>query len=276
MSDGETGVVHNTTMTTTTNPDDRSTRAGRARSAPVSAGGSGTSGAAPARYSTRLNADWARLIRRPRSLAQVRTWDLSPFIDREALAAAGPEIFDHLLRLATDEDCLRQLLGLAQNDDLAARLVIQRLIPLLLASSRTYRDPHRFDDLIAAAWIVVRTFDQRRQPSCLSAALARSAQHLAYKAAARRRSATERVSSPDQFVHIAGEEPAVDPAGELAEVLQLARTSGVEAADLQFIRALVASGSTTVLAARLGVTSRTVRNHRRTIVYRIRRAVMAG
>lgn len=269
MSLGEIGARHNISMTTsTTHPGGHpTTQPGTPHDT--------RPGPPPARYSARLNADWARLIRQPRSLARVRTWDLSPFIARGELDAAGPEDLDRLVRRATDEEFLRRLLILARTDDLAARLVIQRLIPLLLASSRHHRDPQRFDDLIAAAWIVVRTFDERRRPSCLSAALARSAQHLAYKAAARRRSATERVSGPEQFAHLPSEETAHDPADELAEVLQLAQTGGVDGADLRFIQALVNCGSTTVLAARLGVTSRTVRNHRRTIVYRIRRAVMA-
>ncbi len=62
---------------------------------------------------------------------------------------------------------------------------------------------------------------------------------------------------------------------QLADVVRLARTRGVPARDLQFVRDLVQVGTASQLAAKQGVTPRTIRNRRDRAVANIRRAVAA-
>jgi len=208
-------------------------------------------------------------------LRRARSW---------GLACEEFATLDHLLVLAghctestpESERLLRDLVLLAETDDLAARIVIQRLLPGLMALVRKYNgrngEDQVLEELIGAAWIAVRTFNPDRRPSCLAAALIGGAEHQAFKAAARRRSASEIIASPEEFVTLSSESK-LSSEEEMEELLVLARASGLSEEDLTFVDELLACGSTTIMAEKRGVTARTIRNHRNAVTYRIRRSV---
>lgn len=226
-----------------------------------------------------LAREWAALRRRPDVLHQVASWGLStePITD-----------LDQVLRLAgTDvpttpatERVLRRLVELARTDDLAGRVVLHRMLPGLLGVVRRRRGPHGVDgvleELVGAAWITIRTFDPARRPGCLVAALVSSTEHRAFKAAERRSSSTEATVEPHRFDRRIGDPVRPCALEELAAVLAAARRTGLPDDDLEFVRRLVVAGSPSVLAAELGVTTRTIRNRRDQVTYRLRQLVSAA
>lgn len=176
------------------------------------------------------------------------------------------------------EALLRQLVLLAAHDQLAGRVVLQRILPGLLAlTARRERHAQRevLEELVGAAWITIRTFNPSRQPSCLAAALISGADYRAFRAARRRRAAVERPIGNgliDEF-------PTLDDAGaleQLAAVIREARRTGLDDADVEFVRHLLRSGSPGQAAADLRVTPRTIRNRRDQLTRRLRRAVLAA
>lgn len=233
------------------------------------------------RLSAQLNRDWERLTRHRTAAAAARRWDL-PVATGEGSDDLLGAILDATRRpTGAAEDLLRRLVETAHHDDLAARIVLQRILPGLLTSAQRSRAADRFDDLIGSAWVVIRTFDMARRPSCLAAALIRSAEHHAYKAAARRLGAGEfaidtATTTPSATLGDCGHDPrlnAPEPILELAEVLSEARDRGLAPSDVEWVTGLVGCASTEEYAERLGVTSRTIRNHRAAVARRIRQAV---
>ena len=224
-----------------------------------------------------LNREWALITHRPAAIRKARSWGVTQaeFTNlNQFLVLAG-----HCTEATpANEQLLRDLVLLATDDDLAARIVIQRLLPGLMSLVRRYNgrvgDDQVLEELVGAAWITVRTFNPSRRPSCLAAALIGGAEHHAFKAAARRRSASEIVVAPEDFL-ARSTETRLTSEEEMEELLVLARASGLSSEDLNFVDELISCGSTTIMAERRGVTARTIRNHRNAVTYRIRRTINA-
>lgn len=209
----------------------------------------------------RLEHEWIRLCRRPAAVRRARGWQvtdiefssLDQLVHLAGAGHAGPE----------QEDVLRRLLLAAATDELAARVFLQRMLPILLRANR--RRPHGMsaaegiDELVGAAWIVIRTFDQRRRPSCLVPALVHDAVYRAFLVETRRRD-LRRELVVDRLDRHADE--GTDRERTLAELRLLlleARQAGLSPVDLEVLRRVVVTGSTEQVAADLGLTARAVR-----------------
>ena len=89
--------------------------------------------------------------------------DLEQIIDATGTAGAARSA-----AVRGSEAALLQLVVLAQHDQLAGRIVIQRLLPGLIRHAARYRS--RRDDIdpaeivVAAAWIAIRRYDTDRAP----------------------------------------------------------------------------------------------------------------
>ena len=223
----------------------------------------------------RLALEWTRLRTRPDHLRRASTWQI---LDRpvgsldDILVAVGYECDP----TPDTERRLRQLVALAHGDELAARVVIQRIMPGLLAVVRRRRgqSDHVFEELIGAAWIAVRTYNPSRSPRSIAAALISDADYSAFRADARRRSSTERPVDPQsaELPHV--HEPS--SCEQLAELLADAADAGVAADDLELLRQLLAAPTTNQLAAVLHITPRTIRNRRDRITSRLREVALAA
>ena len=140
----------------------------------------------------RLAREWHRLRTRPEHLDSARRWGL---VDHrvasldEILHAVGYERPPD----PADERRLRRLVELAATDELAARVVVQRILPGLLAVVRRRRgaSDNVFEELLGAAWIAIRTFNSARSPRSVAASLISDADYAAFRAAGRRRSSQE-------------------------------------------------------------------------------------
>ena len=137
-------------------------------------------------------------------------------------------------------------------DELAGRLVVQRLLPALISRTTRYAPFHRSVDpieiVVAAAWLGRQVVRHRTAPTHVASSLLSDAIYTAFRQPLRRRSASETVRPIGHFVTMpdAGLEPTAFE--ELAEVVRTARCAGVPAHDLDLVRQLVQTGSPGVVA----------------------------
>jgi hypothetical protein len=222
-----------------------------------------------------LTREWIRMRTRPDHLATARTWQL---VDHpiesldDILHAVG---FERPLD-ESNERRFRRLVALAADDELAARVVIQRLLPGLLGVVRRRRgcSPYVLDELLGAAWIVVRTYNTDRSPHCIAASLISDADYNAFRAHDRRKSSLERPVDPQ--LQIAPDVHETSSCEQLAVLLADAADAGVPAGDLDFVRQLLASPTAIELARVLRITPRTIRNRRDRITSRLREVALAA
>ena len=235
----------------------------------------------PHRFSDRLDAEWQHIATARRTVRTIRSW-------AEHIPTAEAARFDQLsdareLIAATQRaegdtgnNLLLLLVGLAQHDALAGRIVVQRLLPGLISAAAKYRflseagDPA--EDAVGAAWIAIRNYDVARRTRHVAAAVISDSIYLAFRRAARRQLPAETSTEP----RLLGERVACPPLPalvELADVVRTARLAGVATHDLDLIRALVCTGSPSAVARQQCVTPRTIRNRRDRAVIRLQQAI---
>lgn len=193
----------------------------------------------------------------------------------------------HVLVDATQRDApgdpeaaLRALVTLAQREQLASRIVLQRLLSGLVAGAARYHRSFDGDDVldhaVAAAWIAIHRYDLDRRHGPTAPALISDAISIAYRDPLRRRAAQpELAADPIGWEDL----PALDDRSsleELAAVVAEARANGVPGEHLDLVCRLVVTGSPTRLATEWSVTTRTIRNRRDRAVAEVRRAVLAA
>lgn len=241
-----------------------------------------------------LTTEWRHLCITTAQLATVRGWllpggevySLDDVLARSGYIAARPPD-QHRLRTARDgrgEDevdaYLLRLLTLARTESLAGRIILQRILPALCTLSRrhaTARLPQAalLDELVANAWAVIHSYPVERRPHRVIANLVRDVGFQTIVRPTRRRHASELPTSHDGLEHTA--ETTTEPLAELIDLLRAARRSGaLDDREMDLICKLVSRGRPEIVAAELGVTSRTVRNHRDAIVHRLRGFVAAA
>ncbi|MDO8391483.1 MAG: LuxR C-terminal-related transcriptional regulator [Actinomycetota bacterium] len=229
----------------------------------------------------RLEREWRALATRSAVVQRARTWGLGVPVSSldDVLVATGFRPEAHVVAAcATVEhnEVVARLLLAARADPLAARVVLQRLLPGLVAAARRWERRHdaatdAFDEVVAAAWAVAREFPLERRPQHLVANLLRDAEYHAFVRARRRRLVVE-PASPGRLDH-AVESPPLDALAELTEVV--ACTPSLTAHDRRLLGLLLSGRSTLQVAAALQVSERTVRAHRDSMVSRLRQAVAA-
>jgi hypothetical protein len=241
----------------------------------------------------RLENEWNQLCNRHARLGSSCQWNLpgtQPASLAEALARTGyrpdkrtaatqPALPPCPVDDESVDAALIQLLIAAKTDQLAARVILQRLLPGLvtIARRKSYSFAHRIDvldDLVANAWGIILKYPVERRPRRVLANLLCDTSFETFVRPQRLRSSSEVPRSHDMFEdHI--KEQHQDPLHELVEVLIEARTHGVAESDIDFLCRLVTHGRPEVMAVEMNVTARTVRNHREAILHRVRQAVAA-
>ena len=187
------------------------------------------------------------------------------------------EVLGHRRAASPDHEvAMRRLVDRAPTDQLAARVVLQRILPGMLALVRRFgwMSEQPVDDLVGAAWISITAFDPARAPRCLAAALIDDARHRAFRAPRRRASAGEVPIEVDP--ERAPATIRLHPSDELTELFALATGAGVPSDDLDLLRRLLAARQVADVAAELGVTTRTVRNRRAAVTGRLRELALAA
>ena len=244
-----------------------------------------TTPTSPAKFSARLDAEWVHLRRSRRALRIARRWWADePDHPFRGLVAEVDDLETIVAATQRDggttdngDEILLRLIDLAGNDQLAGRLVVQRLLPALISRTTRYDPFHRSVDpievVVAAAWLAVRSYDTERRRHDVASSLLSDAIYTAFRQPFRRRSASETVRPIGHFVTMPGADVEPTAFEELAEVVRTARCAGVSAHDLDLVRQLVQTGSPGVVARQRRVTPRTVRNHRDRAIVNIRQAL---
>jgi len=236
---------------------------------------------------SRLEREWQAINRRPAVLRRAAGWGLGiefASLD-EVVAASG-------FRSHSDEDgcvtgtssaaaneVLRRLLAAARTDDVAVRVVLQRLLPGVVATARRW-GAHRhggsmdaFDEMLSATWMVIREFPTERRSRHLAASVLRASEYRAFQRVNRRMMVHE-LTAPNLLDLPVETVVTLDVADELAEVV--AGASSLTEHELQLIELLVLGCTPAEMAQRLHISVRTVRNHRDAVVHRLREAAFAA
>ncbi len=239
--------------------------------------------------SERLDREWSQLRRRPAVLARVRSWALTEpgeaplaglddLLDRTGYRGPGrpPTRWEGT---AGADALLGRLVGVAATEPLAARVVLQRILPGLLAvvraEQRCRADVDAFEVLIGEAWVAIASYRTEARPTDVAARLLNDARHRAFSAPRRRRRVVEVPCPPAGLAGFAPPTP-ISPFEELVDVVAEARRFGLGDGDLALIAGLVAHGSAARLARTLQLTDRAVRYRRQHAVEQIRRLVGVG
>lgn len=228
------------------------------------------------RLGIRLDREWSQLRSRPALLRRAAGWAIveGPLHDLDQiLAAVGYQTG----WTAANEAAMRRLVARAADDELAARVAIQRILPGLMAvvRRRSAAAEDGLDELIGAAWICIRTFNPDRRSQCIAAALIADADYRAFRSRWRRRCAGERP------IGLTPEPPPIEPVETPAQLLRdlfaQAKAAGVPEDELELARRVGTEDiSTEQLARELRVTARTVRNRRARVTDRLRRLAEAA
>src|SRR5262249_29822055 len=131
-----------------------------------------------------LNEEWRRLAAAPGTSTHMSSWplDLARFRHAAPLLAAAGRAGG--LPMPAADRLLAVLARLARTDMLAARIVLQRMVPGLVSTAvrRTAGRPHdrqaMFDDLTATAWLVIRSYPIDRRPAKIAVNVLRDTEYL--------------------------------------------------------------------------------------------------
>lgn len=220
---------------------------------------------------SRLQREWNLMRGRRSVLHRATAWELTPRVlssldEVLVLTGLGVDTAD-----ASSDETMRRLVTLARHDDLAARVVLQRLLPGLSACAK--RNSSNFDtqldaldELLSEAWAVIRSFPIEQRNRYVIKNLLRDCEYRAFLKA-RRRKLVHELTDPAEFdLAIATNESANEPLATLVDLLGRARAAGMSEADLILVTTLLNTSTVKQAAAALRVTDRTVRNRRHAVV----------
>lgn len=239
----------------------------------------------------RLQSEWQLLRDRPTVLRRAHGWSLGvQFDDLDQLLVATDYWPTPAARQAASvaagaggngNTVVARLLAAARHDEVAARVVLQRLLPGLVARSRCW-GPRRvggsteaFDELVSAAWTVIREFPFERRPRHLIANLLRDSEYAAFRRNTRRMLVHE-LTEPRSLDTAVEYQAQIEPILELADIIAQARLHTLTDHDLELLTLLANGASPAEAAKRLQISERTLRYHREAAVGRLREAVLAA
>jgi hypothetical protein len=235
---------------------------------------------------SRLQREWNQMAGKRSAVCHASQWQLSPRMldslnDLLTLTGLASDLGRGLGIVDTDpageaayDAVLGRLVVLARHDDLAARVVLQRMLPGLsaCASRHSLNFDGRidaFDELLAEAWSVIRSFPIEQRDRYVIKNLLRDCEYRTFIRSARRKMVYELVDPAHLDVAVETE-PELEPLTAIVELLVKARRTGMSAADIAVVTTLLNTSSIKEAAVVLRVTDRTVRNRRDVVVGQLR------
>jgi hypothetical protein len=223
-----------------------------------------------------LNDEWARIAADTCGAAQIDQWpdQLARYGHPDTLLAAVGR--GGGLPMEEADQLLAELVRVGRGDVLAARIVLQRVLPGLVTTAvrRTAGRPidrlALFDDLVANAWLVIRSFPIERRPTKIAVNILRDTEYQTCVRPVRLRSSGELPAALFVDGHSLprcrldgtpeGGRPVVH---EVVSVLIMGAAAGLRRRDLAMLGAATVGGLTVAeVAERFRVTPRTVLNRR--------------
>jgi hypothetical protein len=223
---------------------------------------------------TRLQREWNLLSGRRSAVVRATAWKLTPrtlssLDELLVLTGLGPGPVDP----ASDET-MRRLVTLARHDDLAARVVLQRMLPGLSTCAK--RNSSGFDsqldaldELLSEAWTVIRSFPIERRDHYVIKNLLRDCEYRAFLKA-RRRMLVQDATDPMLLDRAVEPDDSAEPLVTIVELLARAKSAGMSDDDVEVVVALLNTSTVKQAATALRVTDRTVRNRRQVVVSQLR------
>lgn len=244
---------------------------------------------------TRLWLEWHDIAGRRRTVAHANSWGLpgepihhlDEMIDR---AGYGQDL--------KSEECdayMSQLAAVAKTDELACRIVIQRILPGIIAVSlRRGRiveggAPQALDDMLSAAWVIIRNFPIDRRPRRVAANVLRDMEYLAFVRDTRsKRHRTEMATDNSTILSLGtslnarggaaafgvlvasdSSDPTAD-AAEFACVMETLRERGLRPIDERAFDEMLTDRQSPESAKLAGISPRALRDRRQTAIARAR------
>ena len=226
--------------------------------------------------------EWTRYARRPAVLRHVNAWEFMPrrveHLD-EVLELAG---FGRAIDDSDGDHFLWQLVRMAENDDIAARIVLHRMMPSIMNMARR-RGPvfhggieMAMNDAIGTAWMIIRTFPHQRRTQKIAANIARDTENYAFVRQHRLRRVHE-VQVGDEMLHEAFEYSCTpDSANDFDDVMVEAQENGARRRHIELLQRLASGEHSSDIAAAAGMSPRTVRQHRKDAVEEVRRVLLGN
>jgi len=239
----------------------------------------------------RWNDDWDHLVSTTDAADALGRWRSDPRLDANdldalvAAAGAGGEAgaFDA-------DDVLGCLVRLAPADTVAARTVLQRVLPGLVAAARRRAGAEKraieslLDDLVATAWTVIVTYPVDRRPAKFAANIVRDSEYVCFVRARRLRHVVEELSgdaltggrAPSCGADGRREDDAPNPSETVDVMLAQAEAEGLSGDDLRLLRALYVDGrALDEVADEHAIGARALRYRRSAAVNRLARLTAA-
>ncbi len=224
--------------------------------------------------------EWARLAYRPAVLRRVNSWEFMPHsVDNldQLLELCG---FGKAIDDAAGDNMLWHLVRLAEKDELAARVVLHRVMPALLAIGRRRGKIMKggtnvaMTELLSSAWMVIREFPHERRRAKIASNIVRDAEYYAFVRERRLVRVDERQVEDRVLAWLFdANRPGMNEM-TLDEVLQVAVDRGVERRHIELLSKLGSGQHGEEIAVEWGVSSRTVRNYRRLAIDAVREVLV--
>ncbi len=221
--------------------------------------------------------EWERIRTRRPTLAKVNAWPFMPMavddLDRVLeLCGFGRAVDDR-----EGDRLLWHVVREATTCDVAARIVLHRILPALMAMAKRRGRLVRggmdaaMTDILATAWCVIREYPHHRRHDKVAANLVRDTEYHTFVRHHRLRHVDE-TQVGDEVLHRFIEAHTGNPDDDVQEMLRDAEEMGVEQRHIDLLRQFANGRTNDDVAADLGVSTRTVRNHKRHAVEAVRSA----
>lgn len=223
--------------------------------------------------------EWERLRRKPATLRHVNAW---PFLPRvvtdldDVLELAG---FGRAIDDSDGDQLLWHLVREAEHDDIAARVVLHRILPPLMAMAKRRGrvvqggSQTAMVDALATAWFVIRSYPHHRRHHKVAANLVRDIEYNAFVRHHRLRHVDEHQVGDDVLYQLL--EKSVTSYDGLSLVVEDAQQMGVDEKHISLLREFSRGKKNEDVAEMMGISSRTVRNYKRSAIIAIQEAYEA-
>lgn len=226
--------------------------------------------------------EWSMIGARTHNLRRINGWGLpgTP-IDNldDVLVRAG---FGTSITDSNGDQYLLLLVRKAAHDELAARIVLQRILPPLLAIARRRGRIIRggideaLTETLSHAWELIRTYPVDRRPAKVAANLVRDAEYFAFVRDSRRRTVAIDIKPADELEQLAEPQQVCSASDELWRILYEADQKGMTPKRIDVLRRLANGESYEIVAADYGVAIRTIRTWRKEGITELRARMLCA
>lgn len=220
--------------------------------------------------------EWNRIAQRRATIRRVNAWEFlpRPVEDlNDLLILCG---FSRPVDDSVADQLLWHVVRRAAHDDLAAQVVLHRVMPSLLAIARrrgrllSGGTQAALSEVLPSAWMVIRTYPCERRPAKVAANIVRDSEYMAFVRPHRLRRVEETAVDDEKLVFMLPTDDPWETTTNLDDVLLEAEDNGVDHHHTNLLRELASGRNGEDIAGDIGVSARTIRNRRRAAIDAVR------